>query len=50
VEATRNLKVPTSKMMRFFHHVHIVKRQTVIKENVGGSLMSSAENVVTWDI
>jgi hypothetical protein len=54
VEATRNLKVPTIKTMGIFHHVHIAKRQTIIKEDAGedagGGLMSSAENVVTWDI
>jgi hypothetical protein len=50
VEATRNPRVPTTKTMGIFHHVHIAKRQTIIKEDAGGGLMSSAENVVTWDI
>jgi len=40
----------TSKMVIFFNHVHTVKRQTILNEDVGGGLMLSAEDVVTWDM
>ena len=42
---TKNQMAPTSSEVRPFLLVRIAKRQTILKENVGGGQMSSAEIV-----
>lgn len=47
---TKNQKAPTSSKVRPFLLVRIAKRQIILKENVGGGQMSSAESVAIWDM
>jgi len=36
--------------VRLFLLVRIAKRQTILRKDVGGGQMSSAENVAIWDM
>ena len=47
---TKNQKAPTSYKVRHFLLVCIAKRQTILKENVGGGQMSSAKIVAICDM
>jgi len=47
---TKNQKAPTSSKVRPFLLVCIAKRQTILKESVGGSQMSSVEIMAIWDM
>ena len=44
-EGTKKKKTPTSNKAKPFLLIHIAKRQTIFKENVGGGQMSSANLV-----
>ena len=47
---TKKKKTPTSNKAKPFLLIHIAKRQTIFKENVGGGQMSSAKIVAIWDM